>query len=80
MVLNIDLSRFVGVYGSSEIGNFNVIEKEKKLFLQNSGLLEEFKFSCSDKGTVGEQTFKFLFSHDQIPNALALDLRVLLLK
>ena len=77
---NIDLSRFVGVYGSSEIGNFNVIEKEKKLFLHNSGLLEEFKFSCSDKGTVGEQTFKFLFSHDQIPNALALDLRVLLLK
>ena len=62
------------------MGNFNVFEKEKKLFLQYSETLEEFKFSSCKNGTVGEQTFKFLFSTDQRANALALDLRVFPLK
>ena len=73
---NDDLSKFTGIYGSLEMGNFNVFEKEKKLFLQYSETLEEFKFSSSKNGTVGEQTFKFLCSPDQRANALALDLRV----
>ena len=77
---NDDLSKFTGIYGSLEMGNFNVFEKEKKLFLQYSETLEEFKFSSSKNGNVGEHTFKFLFSQDQRADALALDLRVLLLK
>ena len=62
------------------MGNFSVFEKEKKLFLKYSETLEEFKFSSSKNGTVGEQTFKFLFSQDQRANALALDLRVFPIK
>ena len=77
---NDDLSKFTGIYGSLEMGNFNVFEKEKKLFLQYSETLEEFKFSSSSNGNVGEHTFKFLFSQDQRADALALDLRVFPLK
>lgn len=71
------LARFVGDYRSAEGFDVLVRASGDGLVLVRRGVGEPIRFVDADSGTVGGQTFRFLFDADGRAWAMALDLRVL---
>ena len=73
-----DLKDFTGIYGSPEVGQYKVYLKGEKILMQFMNSKKEMFFKDKNNGTVGVQTFDFIFKNNSKPYALALDLRILL--